>query len=276
MQWGQLLYSQEVLDHPPFQLHIEPDQPIELGDMLKALGSIDHQFEQFAAREGLSSAKEAKLLVSSVKPGSIDIGLLPDFATLGTILAPAMVYSEPVLKFVGAVKDLLDKFKKKDEQSDAVSVKDCNDAINITRPIANSGGTQIFHVYNGTVYQPVFQIDGPEARAIMANASEQKALLEAGDSEIAQRVPLVWHGMDTGEARTDGKRSPDKAVIEEVDKKERPVFFQDDFSHLKKAMIDDQENPYKKVYFVDVAVSRVGGKVVSYRVIGFHGSEDLD
>ncbi len=41
-------------------------------------------------------------------------------------------------------------------------------------------------------------------------------------------------------------------------------------------MIDDQENPYKKVYFVDVAVSRVHGKVVSYRVIGYHGADDLE
>lgn len=270
------MYSQEVLDHPPFQLHIEPDQPIELGDMLKALGSVEHQFEQFVARQGIGPAKEAKLLVSSVKPGSIDIGLLPDFATMGSILAPAMVYSAPVLKFIASLKDLLDKFKKKGDPVEGTTVKDCNDAINITRPVASSGGSQTFNVYNGTVYQPVLHVSAPEAREIMQRATEQRALLEAGDNEVAQRVPLVWHGMDTGEARTDGKRSPDKAIIEEIDKKERPVFFQDDFSHIKKAMIDDQDNPYKKVYFVDVTVSRVAGKVVSYRVIGFHGSEDLD
>jgi len=244
--------------------------------MLKALGSIEHQFEQFVTRAGLAPAKEAKLLVSSVKPGSIDIGLLPDFATMGTIVAPAMVYSEPVLKFVGSIKDLLDKFKKKDDPEDSTSQKDCTDAINIARPIASSGGTQTFNVFKGDVYHPVFQVSGAEAQRIVANATQRKALLEAGESEVAQRVPLVWHGMDTGEARTDGKRSPDKAIIEEIDNKERPVFFQDDFSHIKKAMIDDQENPYKKVYFVDVTVSRVGGKVVSYRVIGYHGSEDLD
>jgi hypothetical protein len=41
-------------------------------------------------------------------------------------------------------------------------------------------------------------------------------------------------------------------------------------------MIDDEENPYQNIYFVDVSVSRVSGKVVSYRVIGFHGKEELE
>lgn len=268
------MYSQEVLDHPPFQLHIEPDQPIELTDMLKALAAIGHQFEAYAVAEGLAPAKDARLLISSVKPGSIDIGLLPDFTTLGSLMAPAMVYSKPVLGFVGAVKGLLDKFKKKGEEG--LTAKDCSDAINIVKPIAQSGGTQTFNTYNGKVYQAFFTITAPEAREVMDNALEARAILEAGNSEVAQRVALVWHGMDTGEARTDGKRSPDKAIIEDIDKKDRPVFFQDDFSHLKKAMIDDQENPYKKVYFVDVAISRVAGKVVSYRVIGYHGAEDLE
>jgi hypothetical protein len=45
---------------------------------------------------------------------------------------------------------------------------------------------------------------------------------------------------------------------------------------LKRQMIDDEENPYQNVYFVDVEVSRVNGKVVSYRVIGYHGSEILE
>lgn len=268
------MYSQDVIDHPPFQLHIEPVQPIELTDMLKALAAIGHQFEAYVSAEGLAPAKDAKLLISSVKPGSIDIGLLPDFATLGGLVAPAMVYSEPVLGFIGAVKGLLDKFRSKGEEG--VTVKDCTDAANIVKPIAQSGGIQTFNVYTGTVYQSQFVITAPDAREIFNNAIEARAVLEAGNSDIVQRVALVWHGMDTGDARTDGKRSPDKAIIEDIDKKERPVFFQDDFSHLKKAMIDDQENPYKKVYFVDVAISRVAGKVVSYRVIGYHGSEDLE
>jgi hypothetical protein len=41
-------------------------------------------------------------------------------------------------------------------------------------------------------------------------------------------------------------------------------------------MISDEENPMQKVYFVDVEVSRVGGKVTAYRIVGFHGKDELD
>jgi hypothetical protein len=47
-------------------------------------------------------------------------------------------------------------------------------------------------------------------------------------------------------------------------------------SYLKKQMIDDEVNPYQSVYFVDVSVSRVSGRVVSYRVMGYHGKEELE
>ena len=270
-----MLYTQEVLDHPPFQIHLEPESPIELPDLLRCLGAINHQFEVFAANEGISSAKEAKLLVFSVRPGSIDIGLLPDMATLGTIIAPVLVYSSPILKFFASMKALIDAFRKKAE-TENMTVRDCSDAIAIARPMATSGGTQTFNIYNGHVYSTVLTVTADEAKKIVANASQAKALLEGEATEIRQRVPLVWHGLDKDEARASGKRSPDKAIIEEIDPKPKSVFFEDDFASTKRMMVDDQANPYTKVFFVDVAVSRVAGKVVSYRIVGYHGDADLD
>lgn len=264
-----------MLDHPPFQIHLEPENPIELPDLLRCLGAINHQFEVFATAEGLSSARDAKLLVSSVKPGSIDIGLLPDITTLGTLVAPVMVYSAPVLKFLTALKGLLDKFKSK-TPADSVTIRDCSDAIAIAAPIAKSGGSQTFNSFNGEFYKPVFVLDQGASRDLIANAYATKALLEGEASEMRQRVPLVWHGLDTDQARSGGKRNPDKAVIEELDEKPRPVFFEDEFIGLKKTMIDNHDNPYKKVFFVDVHVSRVAGKIVSYRIVGHHGEADIE
>lgn len=209
------VYSATVLDHPPFQIHLEPENPIELPDLLRCLGAINHQFEVFATAEGLSSARDAKLLVSSVKPGSIDIGLLPDITTLGTLVAPVMVYSAPVLKFLTALKGLLDKFKSK-TPAESVTIRDCSDAIAIAAPIAKSGGSQTFNSFNGEFYKPVFVLDQGVSRDLIANAYATKALLEGEASEMRQRVPLVWHGLDTDQARSGGKRNPDKAVIEEL------------------------------------------------------------
>src|SRR6185437_12179032 len=46
--------------------------------------------------------------------------------------------------------------------------------------------------------------------------------------------------------------SPDRGRIEEIDLKPRPILFTDDMLFLKDRMIGDEENPYTKVYFVDV------------------------
>jgi hypothetical protein len=73
-----------------------------------------------------------------------------------------------------------------------------------------------------------------------------------------------------------GKVAQIKAVIEEIDAKPHAVFFTDDMTLIKKQMIDDEEKPFQKVYFVDVDVSRVSGRVVSYRITGYHGNEELE
>jgi hypothetical protein len=101
-------------------------------------------------------------------------------------------------------------------------------------------------------------------------------LLQNPDGETRQRVPLVWKRLDRDKATTGGKSSPDKGVIEEIDPKPHPVIFTDEMSPIKKQMIDDEEKPFQHVYFVDVDVSRVSGKVVSYRIKGYHGKEELE
>jgi hypothetical protein len=47
-------------------------------------------------------------------------------------------------------------------------------------------------------------------------------------------------------------------------------------AYLKREMIDDQQNPYQNVYFVDVEISRTGGKITAYRIVGYHGADQLD
>jgi hypothetical protein len=86
---------------------------------------------------------------------------------------------------------------------------------------------------------------------------------------------MVWARLDRAPAKTEGS-SPDKGIIEEIDPKPKTILFTDELSYLKHQMISDEENPMQKVYFVDVEVSRVGGKVTAYRIVGFHGKDELD
>ena len=125
------------------------------------------------------------------------------------------------------------------------------------KPIANHGGTQTFNVIHGGVTFNILTMDAPQASEILEVATHKKALLQNSDAETRQRVPMVWKRLDRDATSPEAKSSPDRALIEEIDEKPRPVFFTDEMSFLKKQMIDDEVNPYQSVFFVDVSISRI-------------------
>lgn len=268
-------------DRPLLQLHVEPAQPVEIHELTAALGSLARQYQSFAMQEGLSEdAKEAKLYVSSLQPGSIDILLSPDWevvitttAAAGPLLAPLMDKVELLQKFAARIKKLIALFAEKKDSS-TVTVSDCNDATNIVNPIAQRGGTQTFNVIHGDVVMPVLVIDAREARQIVENANRNKTAIQSPAAEKRQRVSMIWSRLDREEAKT-GKRSPDRGLIEEIDPAPRTILFTDELGYLKAEMIADEENPLQKVYFVDVEVTRTQGRVNSYRIVGYHGKDDL-
>lgn len=270
-----------VVDEPRLQLHLEPSEPIEVSELTAALGSLARQYQSFAvANELAKKPADARLLVSSVSPGSIDISLLPDLApyllTAG-MFGPLLDKAEIVLKFGKALKSLFDLFQSKDGKgSEAITIKDCDDAINITRPIASHGGSQTFNTINGGITFNILTMNASEATKILESATQAKALLQDPDAETRQRVPMVWTRLDRDHSNPAAKTTPDRALIEEIDPKPHAVHFTNEMSFLKSEMIGDEENPYLHIYFVDVQVSRVGGKVVSYRVVGYYGKDLME
>jgi hypothetical protein len=117
------------------------------------------------------------------------------------MLAPLIDKAELIAKFGKALKILLEIFAKKKEAAagDDVSVKDCDDAINIVKPIANHGGTQTFNTINGGITYNILTMNASEASKIIEAAINQKALLQDSDAEIRQRVPMVWKRLDRDE-----------------------------------------------------------------------------
>ena len=259
------------------QLHMEPSEPIEIKELTGALDAISRQFQTFEAREE-SGAREARLLVSSVSRGSIDINLIPEYVAAGAaVVAPVVDQLGSVLKLADHLKKLLTVFSggAKDAPEAGVTIKDCDDAINIAGPIAQHGGSQTFNVIkDSVVYQQVIKLDAPTSRRVVENATREKVRLQFPQSETRQRVSLVWTRLDRNKAKT-GTSSPDKGIIADIEDKPKTILFTDELTYLKQEMIDDDENPMQKVYFVDVEVSRVNDKVMAYRVIGYHGKDDL-
>ena len=81
----------EVMADDPaqLQLHIEPQEPIEVYELTAALSALSRQYNLYVDRQRyFEKAGDARLLVSSVSPGSIDINFVPDLSSAIAFAAP--------------------------------------------------------------------------------------------------------------------------------------------------------------------------------------------
>jgi hypothetical protein len=260
------------------QLHLEPASPIEVSSLNGALFALVHQYQKFVSETGVfSRPADTRLLIASVKPGSIDINFIPDLSSIAALLVPIIDQAQFMVQFGERIKSLLDYFspKKEKEASQTISVRDCDDAINLVNPSASTGGTQNIIIINEDVTIPVLSVDAAYARQVTEGATYQKVLMQNPEADTRQRVPFIWSRLDRDKAKT-GAGSPNRGLIEEIDQKPHVVLFTDEMSYLKADMIVDEANPLQMVYFVDVSISRAFGKIVAYRIIGYHGKEPLD
>jgi len=264
-------------------IHIEPHRPIELSYLLSGLKGIGDEYQHYSkAKLGGTGKNSSKLYVGSVKPGSIDIFLQPELIEIAKGSLAVASAAGPVdaanalLDFGNQLKSLLDLFKNKPNPKD-VSISQCDNAINITKNVVEAGGTQtITHINVEGDFQPIYQMDANDASKIMKQANEMKALLKLPAAERVNSVALVWKTFDKSPARTEGDRSPDKGIIEEIDPVAKAILFGDDEAGLKSRILVDEENPMIMVYYVDIEVVRVAKKIKAYRIVGFHGKEPLD
>jgi hypothetical protein len=268
----------QAMNSAYLQLHLEPAEPLEVAELTAALNAFAHRYQVFAASENAGGEiASGKLLVASVQPGSIDINFIPEAVAAAAPLIPHILNQALTLsKFAGNLKSLLDMFASKKAIPTDVSIRDCEDVVNICKPIADHGGSQTFNVFNGPAIVAHFSIDRKESQRALEGATRCKSALLSPMDGTRQRVSMIWKRLDRDEAKTKGTRSPDLGLIEEIDPRPHAVMFTDEMSYLKREMIGDVENPYQKVYFIDVDVSRIGDKITAYRIIGYHGSDDFD
>lgn len=250
--------------------------PVE--DLSTSLSAYGRQYQDFAVNSGLApKAGDARLLVSSVSRGSIDIAFIPELVAVGMTLLPLVEQGALVMKFADQLISLIGHFHGEGLQKAGpnVTVGDCDDVANIVSPVADNGGTQTITVINGGVTVNQITVTQAQARNIRQVARATKEALSVPLLEIRKAVSLTWQQLAKDAPKTQGKRSPDQGLIEEIDKSAHAVLFTDETAHLNSELIADGENPYRMVYFVDVEASRISDRVVSYRVCGFHGKEEL-
>jgi len=274
----------EALPHKlGIAIHMESERPIELPQLLSSLASVGNEYQKYSKTIlGISDKNASRLYVGSVKPGSIDIFLQPEYMEMAKSGLAIATSSGPVdaanvlFDFGKRLGMLLETFKKKPDPKD-VTISECDNAMNIAGNVVEAGGKQtINHVNIQGDFKPVYTLDARTAHQVIGNAADTKAALQLPAAERLSAQAMIWKTFDKSHARTEGQRSPDKGIIDEIDPAPKAILFGDDETGMKADIIASEESLMQMIYYVDVEVVRVQQKIKAYRIVGFHGKELLD
>jgi len=258
------------------QIKIEHVLPLELGDVAAALGGLSRQYELFIERrDGREFGVRTKLYVQEIRPGSVDITLINDFAATVAPVLPIISDIKLLIGFFEHFRAMIDFFSGDTKTTVPVEIADCNNVQKIVGPISQQSGNglQVNIFQNGKVTNN-FIVDAGKAGRAARGAAAHKVVLGQPIGEALENQLLMWDQTSKRDAKTKGTWSPDKAVIEAIDPKPRSVLFDENVTQIKKRMMDDPENMFQKIYIVDVLVIITEGKIRAYKVINLHGILD--
>ena len=228
-------------------------RPVELLDLTQSLLAIGDQYRRFAEAHSEASADDYRLYVREVRTGSIIIDLIT-YATQPQMLAP---YTPVLIAYASELGDWFEFFKGIKDAKDIAdmllgkSKKDLQQISDIIEPAAKDAGSSI-HITaaQGAVVVVNGSINSTEANAgqnVLRRYIEHIPLPKSG---IHHDQVLYWYQMHQDRATKPG----DKAVIERIWPK--PVKVRITSDDIKRKMLDDADNPFKKFYVVDVDVTK--------------------
>lgn len=233
-------------------------QPL-LSDVAQSLAALANEYDAFARAQGFFGG-EAQLHVAKVEEGSIIVELR-EFAS-ATIL-PMMEGLPTVVAFAEHIGKLYNKMMKGESPDSKSSAKNLSDMVQPA--VRENGATLNITIVGNNNNVSDFAIGYNDANSLqnkIRNLSERSK--EKVEQDICERVILRIQQMDADERKT-----TDKGVVEEISPKAVKLLFDPD---IKAAFTQGEENPFTKLYYVDVKPMHSEEKLVAYRVVKLHES----
>ena len=239
-------------------------RPIDLIDLTTSLMAVGEQFRRFVHRHDAALTEDGyRLFIKEVRAGSI-IAELVSYAVQSSMIMPAIPL---VAQFGQEISDLFDFFKDIKEARDVAKEigfgkKDLQQISDIIDPVAKDGGSQLNLIAtHGGVIKVNVSISSLEANAVQNNLRRRIEATRESITGMHHDQVLYWYQMRADIAEKPG----DKAVIERFSR--NPVKVRIASDEVKREMIDRPQNPFRKLYLVDVDVTEIDGKPVLYKII---------
>jgi hypothetical protein len=255
-------------------IKITHSKPIEIKDFVATMNAVGNLFDGFCKTNGDSSeAQRAKLYVQKIEHGSIEIFLTEAVTALAL---PFMENVNLVMEFAGHIRNIIQFYTQGKGEKPELSVKELKNYHDVFAITAgdNHGSTEIGAVQIGSA-APVY--NGCTFNYYESNSAqnqiqrEERQLKETEDTEKLHKRQLMKIFQMRGNMCTN---VGNKATIDKLSPKPLSVVFETD--ELKRQILNNDDNPTKQAYLVDVVIQTIGGKPTAYKVMDLHEIIPLD
>lgn len=253
-------------------IHYDISQPVEVTDFAKSLSAINSLYVNFARENGAcQDMQNAKLCVEKVEHGSIDVYMILEVAASAII--PFAENANILLDFANHISKVLSWLsgrEKADYKLSKNEYKNYHDVVSVTAKDSDGKmGINVFNIKGSAIFNQC------EFTSCEANATQNKANNEIESIQIEDKPQKLYHNvvMQISQMKTDiDKTTGNKAIIEEIDKKQLSVGFIS--KELKSEILFSDMNPANYAFIVDVERKYVSGRYM-YLVTDLHDIVEL-
>lgn len=245
---------------------LSSDDAIELDSLGEGFAGLARIFRRHLVDEGIDPDKApAKLFVTDLKSGSVEFEL----ATLAALYVYAQSAADGAviwLDFYERVKGTLKYLAGRGGRPSKYTKEDAQDYDSFLRTITGKRGASL-RVRRAKFQQKTknreilaeFEFNESDVShaglTLVRDIADINALTHedaGGSHKIEKKVPFIWHRTDREKGKEKGQTS-DRGIVAKITDKPLPVFFASE-TDSKDRMVRIAENPFNRVYVVDVDV----------------------
>ena len=253
--------------------------PVSVDDLTASLNALAQAYEDYISADGKAlPAAGVKLYVHDLRTGSI-IAVLQAIADQGhfllgehglmSVVDSAFDHADTLAGFLGNFNDVIQFFLGNTESKREPTKREADQIIRVFEPVAKDSSSQLAVQFNGSTHigDIHYHFNSQQANAIQ-NSARRYLGPTLPDNKILHDELLTLY-----QVRGDPKaKSGDKGVIESISN--APVKLLLTSEDIKKGILEAPENPFQRVFLVDVEVKTADGKPALYKVLALKDSFD--
>lgn len=251
--------------------------PVALDDLTVSLSAIAEAYQDYIVASGKFPPDEGvKLYVHDLRTGSI-IAELQAIAQQGHLLfgdhgvvptlQSAFDHGDTLAGFLGNINDVIQFFLGTSVSKREPTRREADQIVKFLEPVAKDTGSQLNLQFNGPTHIEAihFHYNSQQANAVQ-NSARRYLGPTLPASQIMHDELLTLHQV-RGDAKS---RSGDRGVIESISRSPVRLWFTSE--EIKKGILESPDNPFQRIFLVDVEVKTADGRPGLYKVLALKDS----